>query len=105
MLAEDGYMLDNMTHIEIEYFVSFQRHSTISAGLRAFSGLEKQMQYFIARKLPTCRVLFIPCGTKRLIARNKYVRVLPKNILERENRFCSFAGISGRAPLVIPQGH
>ena len=78
MLAEDGHLLDNMTYIEVESFVSFRGHSTALAGLRALSGLEKQMQYFIACKLLAYRVLFIPGGTKHLIARNKYVRVLPK---------------------------
>ena len=93
-----------MTYIEIESFVSFRGHSTVLAELRAFSGLEKQIKYFIACKLLAFRVLFIPGGRKRLIARNKYVRVLPKkkNILEGEARFCSFAGIKDRAPLVIP---
>ena len=73
MLAEDGYLLNNMTYIEIESFVSSRGHSTILAGLRVFSRFEKkkQMQYFIACKLPACQVLFIPGGTKRLIARNK----------------------------------
>ena len=45
-------------------------------GLRAFSRLEKEMQYFIA--VPACRGLFIPGGTKRLIARNKPARELPE---------------------------
>ena len=77
MLAEDGYLLDNMTYIEIESFVRF-RHFTVLAGLRAFSGLEKQMQYFIACKLLACQALLIPGGTKRLMSGNKYVQVLPK---------------------------
>ena len=71
MLAEDGYLLDNITYIEIESFLRFGGHSTALAGLRAFNLLEKQMHYFIACKLLACRVLFIPGGTKRLIARNK----------------------------------
>ena len=57
---------------------SASEDTTVLEGLRALSRLEKQMQYFIACKVPTCWVLFIPGGTKRLVARNKYVRVLPK---------------------------
>ena len=63
MLAEDGHLLDNMTYIEIESFVSFRGHSTALAGLRPLSGLEKQMQYVIACKLLAYRVLFIPGST------------------------------------------
>ena len=47
-------------------------------GLRAFSRLEKEVQYFIAE--PACRGRFIPGGTKRLIARNKSARELPEII-------------------------
>ena len=78
MLAEDGYLLDNSTCIEIESLFRFQGHSTVLAGLIAFSPSEKEMQYFIDYKLPSFRVFSIPSGIKRLIARNEYVRVLQK---------------------------
>ena len=50
------YQLDNMTYIETESLVSFRGHSTVWVGLGALSRLEKAMQYFIAYKLPACRM-------------------------------------------------
>ena len=41
-------MLDSVTYIEIKSFVSLQGRSTVVVGLRAFSRLERGIQYFIA---------------------------------------------------------
>ena len=83
MFDEEVYLLDNMTYIETESFVSLRGHSTVVAGLRAFADWKKEMRYFIALSAPSKTGLSIPGGTKRLVARNKSARELSKNLSQR----------------------
>ena len=48
MLAEEVYLLDNMTYIETDPLPAFRGHSAVVAGLRAFRRLEKDLQYFVS---------------------------------------------------------
>ena len=77
MLAEEVYLLDNMTYIETESFVSLREHSTVMARRRAFVDWKKEMQYFIVVSATGKPGLSIPGSTKRLVARNKTARDLP----------------------------
>ena len=45
--AEEVYLLDKTTSIEIESFVSLLRHWTVVAELRAFLQSQEEMQCFV----------------------------------------------------------
>ena len=64
--------------MRIKSFVSLRAYPAVVAGLRAFSRLEKEMQHFTAVSFTGMSFFFITGGTKRLMARNKSVRELPK---------------------------
>ena len=69
-----------MTYIETESFDSLRGHSTVVAGLRAFVDGKKEMLYFIVVSATGKPGSSISGGTKRLFARNKSARELPKNL-------------------------
>ena len=75
--ADEIYLLDKRASTGIESFVSLRAHPAVVAGLRAFIRLEKEMQHFTAATF-TGISFFINGGTKRLMARIKSVRDLPK---------------------------
>ena len=104
MLAEEVYLLDGITCVEIESFVSLQGHPTVMAGLRALSCLEKEMKYLLLDQLQARRWIFIPGGTKQLIARNKYVREMSKTLSWSGRTILSLRGHKCSTPLVMPQG-
>ena len=60
MLAEEFYMFDSMTYIEIESFVSLLGHYTVVAGLNAYSQLKNEVQYFIAVSVTSMPGAFLP---------------------------------------------
>ena len=62
MLAEEVYLLDNKTYIEIDNLPASEDTLPSWGGLRAFRRLEKEVQYFVS--LPPRRGLFIPGGSK-----------------------------------------
>ena len=55
MLAEEVYLLDNMTYIETESFVSLRGHSTVMARRRAFVDWKKRCNIVLSYQLPASR--------------------------------------------------
>ena len=65
MSAEEVYLLDKRTSIEIEPFVSLRGHFAVIAALRAFHRLEKGYAMFqLSYPGIGMRELFITGGTK-----------------------------------------